>query len=276
MRIRKHAKFSAPPFTPTSVISNYPNTDVCELNRSPWDVISLSTLESDYTFQGNEKEEYTCDGVGRGQVNSPKSDIVYKEEEEYDEFEEEERRPSVKKRGRKKSGEVKRQPGYIRCGKVDGKGWRCKKEAKQGEPLCEHHTIQLQAYQRKYYNYSYRKSTRAKPSKTVVVGNKKRNRNRERISSAASMDFYYYTGFGPSYSLGRKRGGRNEMTKDDKEIVYDDEVIDEASRTSSEDCNGDCVVDYFEYDDENDEEEENGSKKRNQKPIKARSLKSFL
>ncbi|KAL5727294.1 hypothetical protein ACHQM5_000507 [Ranunculus cassubicifolius] len=278
MRIRKQARIQSPPISPPQIVPNSPATDVCELNRSLWEVISLTTLQSEYTFQVKGEDEYTCDSVSREPVNAPNSNIGYEEEDEYAIFEEEEEiRPRVKKRGRKKSEEVKREPGYIRCGKIDGKGWQCKNEAKQGEQLCEHHMIQLQSYQYKY-NYSSRKSTQGKPSKTVVAANRKRNKGR--VSSTSPADFYFYAGFGPSWRK-KRRGDENsdQLKLEDMEIVEDDiEQVGSSSVVQLNDAYCDDNHDDFiyDFDSDDDEEEETNGKKRIRKPIKARSLKSLL
>ncbi|KAL5727292.1 hypothetical protein ACHQM5_000506 [Ranunculus cassubicifolius] len=285
MRIRKQLRISSPP----QIVPNSPATHVCELNRSLWDVIPLTTLQSEYGFQAEDEDEYTYHTVGEEPVYSPdsiaslygnklvknvKRDEVL--EEGYDEMEEESeiyRRPYVRKKGKKKNEVFN----YVRCAKTDGKGWQCKTKAKEGELLCEHHLVQLQNYAHNY-NYTSRKTVKDKkvPAKSILAANRKRNSGR--ISSNSPADYYFYSGFGPWKT---KRRGAVETKKEDEELV--DANTDQTSSSSSlrdskthdrNNDNPDIGVDYM-YEDDSDEDDE-GGEKRIRKPIKARSLKSLL
>ncbi|PIA49260.1 hypothetical protein AQUCO_01300248v1 [Aquilegia coerulea] len=324
MRIRKHAKISPPPPPPSpsppppiskqpssSIVPDPPATHVCELNRSPWDVISFtSQSQQDYGFQIKvDDDDDTCNNIKREPVNATDSFVplneqywakkVKKEIIEVDNW------PSlmvdVDKVKAKKKAKVKKEPDYICCNKTDGKGWFCRNEAKEGEVLCEHHIEQLKNYQ---FNYTSacRKSTKAKPevsvkakpevttataaaaaARTTTMASKKRNRGK--VSSPSPTDFYYYSGFGPKYSWGsRRRGGAGDKIK---EIKKEEEDVDDTKRAQASSSPVVHVVDNHDYedyeevfddfDDDDDEDDEyNGDKKRVRRPVKARSLKSIL
>ncbi|PIA49259.1 hypothetical protein AQUCO_01300247v1 [Aquilegia coerulea] len=189
---------------------------------------------------------------------------------------------------------------YICCNKSDGKGWHCKNKAKEGQVLCEHHLEQLKTY---HYNYSSYKvcsnkaiKVKAEPkpepevvvcttaAKTVVAPNKQK-RKRARLTSTSPTDFYFYSGFGPTYSTWRKRRVGTEIKKEKEEIVDAPTNNAQASPSSTVHVaqdhvensfkDDDHVVDDF-YEGSDDDNISEEGKKRIRKPVKARSLKSLL
>ncbi|CAK9156744.1 unnamed protein product [Ilex paraguariensis] len=166
----------------------------------------------------------------------------------------------------------------ILCSKTDGKGWHCKREAKEGNSLCEHHLTQLQNY-----------NNLAHPSPKKLSENRRRARPKKPSSSSNPNEFYYYSGFGPLW--GKKRcPGRTEKADQlnrcssssnggimSKVVEPIEPVIEVHTATHSSSFRIDN--DEFDYVEDDDEEEENGDKpgkKRVRKPIKARSLKSLM
>ncbi|KAK8565789.1 hypothetical protein V6N12_059341 [Hibiscus sabdariffa] len=101
-------------------------------------------------------------------------------------------------------------------------------------------------------------------------------------------EFYYYSGFGPSW--GRRRGGNSEMRKNI--IVEGKDVENNISAVTTQNNNTTSSASSSQFDnneefdhvndedyDDVDEDEENvdsGGKKRMRKPVKARSLKSLM
>ncbi|KAF5184959.1 Growth-regulating factor like [Thalictrum thalictroides] len=245
----------------------------------------------------------TCNRVKREPASSP--DSIAPLNEQYwakkvkKEIIEEANRPSLmvdvdKVKAKKKVKVKKKEPDYICCNKTDGKGWFCKKEAKEGEVLCEHHIEQLKSYQFNY-TYSCRKSTKAKPEVatataaaaatttiTTTIASKKRNRGK--VSSPSPMDFYYYSGFGPKYSWGSRRRAGGGSGDNIKEIKKEENDVDDTNTNIAEASSSSAVhvVDLHDYDDvfddfdEDEDDEYNGDKKRVRRPVKARSLKSLF
>lgn len=160
------------------------------------------------------------------------------------------------------------------CNKSDGKGWQCRKAAKEGHALCEHHLAQLRSY-----NSSNQSSSRKldKPAADRPSG-RRRGRGLKKPPSNPN-EYYYYSGFGPLW--GKKRGGskpesnRNDL-KTESPPSYSSQI------DSPDDSDKKFEQEYQHDDDEEDDdivdEEDNGegAKKRSRKPIKARSLKSLM
>ncbi|KAF5184958.1 Growth-regulating factor like [Thalictrum thalictroides] len=304
MRIRKHARISAPS---SSIVPDPPAAHVCELNRSPWDVISFTSLTQEYEFQDKINGDYTCHSVERESVYAPHSNgskkekywakkvkkEMIEEEEEVNGNDDDDDRVKTKKKIKTKREDMD----YICCNKADGKGWHCKNEAKEGQLLCEHHLEQLKTYHYNYSSYKVcsKKSIKVKPEPEVVVStvaaktvvaaaNKKKKR--ARVSATSPTDFYFYSGFGPSYSTGRKRRAGIEIKKEEEGSIVDATNNTQASSSSvvhaAQDPvddglnNDDHVVDDFYEDTDDDDDKIEDGKKRIRKPIKARSLKSLL
>ncbi|RZC72679.1 hypothetical protein C5167_048162 [Papaver somniferum] len=187
----------------------------------------------------------------------------------------------------------------------DGKRWHCRSKAQTGNPLCEHHMIQMERYsdhhyrQRKLANKGIvrppkesRTSTVDTTTNRVKRSKSKRGRpsNKGKLSGGKSSEFYYYPGFGPLWGKSKRGRPSDEVKKQpDSEENLDEEkqvIIDEALITThgispvkvTED-NG-CIMfvdDEFD-DDYNTDEDCNGvnGKTKNRKPIKARSLNSLF
>lgn len=146
----------------------------------------------------------------------------------------------------------------ILCCKTDGKSWQCRREAAKGNSLCEHHLSLV----RNYVNVAAKKPVKAaRPKKAPAAS-----------SSSNPYEFYYYSGFGPRW--GKRRGETRKNSNGDTSMPKNAEMEPAAiSHIGEED------FDFVEYEDDDDDEEEEGrdnGKKRVRKPIKARSLKSFL
>ncbi|KAI3943716.1 hypothetical protein MKW98_004221 [Papaver atlanticum] len=199
----------------------------------------------------------------------------------------------------------------VYCCKTNGKGWHCRSKAQIGNPLCENHMIQMQRYSD--YHYHQRKlankrigrppkesRTNTNDTTTNRVKRNKRKRgrlsNKGKLSGKKSSEFYYYSGFGPSWGKSKRGRPSNEVKKqpEDSEVKLDEErqvIIDEALIThgispvkvKEENVNvndNGCIMfvdDEFD-DDYNTDEDCNGvnGKTKNRKPIKARSLNSLF
>lgn len=177
------------------------------------------------------------------------------------------------------------------CQKNDGKGWQCKREAKEGYSFCEHHLALLRSYNNTGNN-NYDSNTSSKSKLVAMEGNgPRRTRGRSAASKKGSAptnpyEFYYYSGFGPLW--GRKRGERAEI----KAAAADTAAATTAAETSSGQSTPSpssnttmrtsALIDNeeFDYVDDEDEDDDVGSgdsgKKRMRKPVKARSLKSLM
>ncbi|KAF9615310.1 hypothetical protein IFM89_022726 [Coptis chinensis] len=304
MRIRKHARISSlsPPCSLipcSSSSSSAPATHVCELSRSPWDVIAFTSkspwdeyqvkLEDKYmNYIGEEDSVY----VFKSAQHCWGDEVVLKRvkrEEQDDDLEEEEEEEEKKKcsglvdyDSEEEEQEEEKRIGV--CNKTDGKGWYCKKEAKEGNPLCEHHLIQLKSYNYSDYTHSRGKSSQVKPpvgatTTATIAANKRRNRGR--VSSASPSEFYYYSGFGPSWSKKRSKKGNEIKVKDVEMEAVDSDTNAEASSSSMV-----HVANYHDYDSDDDDQFEEDvcddsdddtvRKKRVRKPIKERSLNSLF
>uniref|UniRef100_A0A5B7BI79 WRC domain-containing protein n=1 Tax=Davidia involucrata TaxID=16924 RepID=A0A5B7BI79_DAVIN len=256
MRIRKHAKISAMLSHTSGSSSHLSSTEtllqthVCQLNRSPWDVIifppdSSSTppyqVDGDDSFTGNGSL-----GDSIGAVESVASMKISLEEEKRENGEEENNQLGFD------NGEE-----AILCCKSDGKGWQCRREAKEGHSLCDHHLAQLRNYN-SLGHLSSKKSEKLPEKAAATICRRPRLPLKKASSGSNPHEFYYYSGFGPLW--GKKRGN----TKPPK---VEPALIEIATPPSSPE------LDYVEDD---EEEEGDAGKKRSRKPIKARSLKSLM
>ncbi|XP_042479926.1 uncharacterized protein LOC122060884 [Macadamia integrifolia] len=195
MRIRKYAQKYQLCCIPSQIPSpnnlcprESPSTIVCELNCAPWDVIFFTTEEGMGDPIGGEIADAAqsilslngSNGIDNCNLSPPITDSILGKESK-NEVEE------------MNSSELRKERMSLTCcSKTDGKGWKCKKEAKQGHSLCEHHLEQLKSY--------YIRNKSSTPSSSVSGRGK---RSYSTNSKMPSSDYYYYTGFGPLWGKGR-------------------------------------------------------------------------
>ncbi|KAI3975020.1 hypothetical protein MKX01_005131, partial [Papaver californicum] len=216
-----------------------------------------------------------------------------KREREYDDTDDYEEEKKKKKKKKKKR--------VVYCCKADGKGWHCRSKAQIGNPLCEHHMIQMQVYsdhqrddyhRKKIQKLEKKETRRGRPpnesktaaaNTTTTIGGR---RNKGKLSGKKSSEFYYYSGFGPLWGKNKRGRPPNEVKKQKQDVKEEErQVIDEAviiHRTSpvnvkEENVNDNgCMFVDDEFDDDDSDEDCNGVKRRYRKPIKARSLASLF
>ncbi|KAA8520657.1 hypothetical protein F0562_014913 [Nyssa sinensis] len=159
----------------------------------------------------------------------------------------------------------------ILCCKTDGKGWQCKKEAKEGHSLCEHHLTQL----RNYNSLAHPASKKSEKSPEKVAAICRRLRAKKASSATNPHEFYYYSGFGPLW--GKKRSTRVIEPNINNETKLEVDVIKTPTSPPEEfDYIEDDDEDYYEANEEKIDVKGDLGKKRARKPIKARSLKSLM
>ncbi|XP_068314580.1 uncharacterized protein [Pyrus communis] len=189
--------------------------------------------------------------------------------------------------------------GSMCCQRNDGRGWQCKKKAKQGQSFCNHHLSLLRSNyivkangnvnSRDNGNNHNISSNKAPAAVSGVVqlenGGRRRRKKAKKESASNPYEFYYYSGFGPCRN--RKRGcdKEKEETKAEGEIATNTSSAtppppppphESGPRSPlSPIANGE-----FNYDDEDDDDELHGSgesgRRRMRKPVKERSLKSLM
>ncbi|GAB4844508.1 hypothetical protein Ancab_037887 [Ancistrocladus abbreviatus] len=298
MRIRKNAKLSASIIVGSSSIPpENLQAHVCQLNRSPWDVLFSSPppphSSSYYRFEGD--DSFAVNGSLDDSIAAVEISFVSTNggmtKVEQMELEGSDGSVQIEARNAKTTF----------CNKTDGKGWQYQRAAKEGHSLCNHHLSQLRScHQDKPPTpspLSAAATTSAKKlEKAAGAPPKRRGRPRKTpVVATNPNEFYYYSGFGPRW--GKKRGGSNSSKAELEKIVETEGndntsgVVAGASTSSSSQDRFDNIVmesveelDYI--DDEDDEEEIGGGagggdggelcRKRGRKPIKARSLKSLM
>ncbi|KAE8727531.1 Syntaxin of plants 71 [Hibiscus syriacus] len=269
MRIRKNKKLSSLICTQGS---RPDGVHVCRLNQSTWDAIPLSPepypshlhhqFECEDSFNGNGSV-----GDSIGAVESVATIVGSKEEAET------------------KVGSMA----------IDDNNDNYEtKSAKQFgfESQCEEDEEDKESYQEpcllKSCNNSGDSGDYISVSKKAgnhnnqpTVSGRLRARASKKGSSSASnpYEFYYYSGFGPSW--GKKRRGGDEVKGirkinriDPKEVENNGSVI--TSQNNSALSSSSQIHDNEEFDYVDDDENEDSGKKRMRKPIKARSLKSLM
>lgn len=107
------------------------------------------------------------------------------------------------------------------CDVRDEEGWQCGRMVKNGETMCVHHVIdQLQ----KHAVWSTKKKPKPGPEPVHESKAGTRSRQPKKRASTSPYEFYYYSGFGPTW--GKKRGTTAGSSVSN---MYDDNKIKETS-----------------------------------------------
>lgn len=163
--------------------------------------------------------------------------------------------------------------GTIICCKTDGKSWQCRREAAEGNSLCQHHLSLAKSYSNVGHHHPAKKSV--KPA--AEAQRRSRPKKPPATSSSNSYEFYYYSGFGPKW--GKRRGGETRKNSNGCQISKNVGDANAEVEVETAPAAGKDHLDFFEYEDDDDEDEDeigDNGRKRVRKPIKARSLKSLL
>ncbi|KAG4119687.1 hypothetical protein ERO13_D11G095300v2 [Gossypium hirsutum] len=277
MRIRKNAKLSS---LIHSEGSRAESVHVCELNQSPWDVISFAQdpypsylhhqFEAEDSFNGNGS---LGDSIGAVESLCYSAGVEkccgYYSKRSVASMMESEDKAIMKVEGMviDDNDEVK-----------FGFQTQCEEE--------EEGSKQERVLKSCGNDSGNNPSKKSDKNNYQLTGNRRgRARAAKKGSSSASnpYEFYYYSGFGPSW--GRRRGG--EMRKniiEGKEVENNSSAVTAQNNTtpsSSSQFDNNEEFDYVddeddEYDDDEEDENVDSGKKRMRKPIKARSLKSLM
>ncbi|GAB4861695.1 hypothetical protein Ancab_036948 [Ancistrocladus abbreviatus] len=321
MRIRKNAKLTASVIVGSSSIPpENLQAHVCQLNRSPWDVPSSSPPHSSSPFSSSYYQYGGEDSFGvNGSLDDSIAVVESKSMKLSCEYEEEKailldsRNFVSANRGTVKEDETEEEEDSnvhlqiegeigqkMLCNKTDGKGWQCRRDAKEGHTLCSHHLSQLRSYHQNQTPippppFTAAVATAKKLNESTPTPPKRRGRPRKTaVAATTPNEFYYYSGFGPRW--GKKRSGSNSSKAELGKIVEaeasnnkDDDNLSSAvagASNSSSSQIDDIVMETVEeldyIDDEEEEEDIDGGdgsgirRKRGRKPIKARSLKSLM
>ncbi|CAJ1950179.1 unnamed protein product [Sphenostylis stenocarpa] len=271
MRIRKNAKLSPLLFSSWSEDGgSLPvETHVCQLNQSPWDVIP-------FQYDSIQFDHNTAPNANGDSFHAVQSVASMMEKTE---------RATVVDDNNKlvaPSGATVLNP----CQGTGDKGWACKNEAKQGQSFCEQH-LSLSQLATSYTS----KKSQAQPSGGGTRRTKTRGAGKKAGMGAGTSsnpyEFYYYSGFGPSW--GKRRGDRNGEGSKNNIVGAENSTLVEAGGGDDNVGSGEVggsvsemeneVGGYVDDDDDEEEEEvveDDGGKKRMRKPVKARSLKSLM
>ncbi|XP_062090375.1 growth-regulating factor 4 [Humulus lupulus] len=308
MRIRKNAKVSPLLFSSHASAPEVLQSHVCQLNQSPWDVIPFAQYSFSYQIEG--EDSFTGNGslgdsnigavesvsslmdVGEDPmiINNNNDDIIVKNDNNFMDTQLSNDN-ELTRLHRASSSSSKNSVGgvLLLCQKNDGKGWQCKKEAKEGYSFCDHHLTLLRSYSHNSNttpnnNYDTTNTSTKPKSAAMEATGVRRTRGRAAASKKGSSslnnstnpyEFYYYSGFGPLW--GRKRGERGEVRA---ATVVAEENSDSSDHSPPPPSSNTSLMDNEELDFIDDEDEDTASgdngKKRMRKPVKARSLKSLM
>ncbi|KAL2470525.1 wrc domain-containing protein [Abeliophyllum distichum] len=278
MRIRKNAKISpliyaASSLKPGTVLQ----THICQLNQSPWDVMSFSPPSTPLpplpppSLQVNGNDGFARNGSLGESIAAFESAASMKVAEDHEVTKEIKDAKldysdciaagsaSDKAEEGAVSSMLKKDNESVYCCKTDGKGWKCKREAADGNSMCEHHLSLVRNY-----------NNLASPTAKKPADSRRRPRAKKAASTSLATnpyEFYYYSGFGPRW--GKKRGENNRSNRSRDEPEQENEMAQ--STLSQLDNDESEIEDEVEY-----EENGEGGRKRARKPIKARSLKSLM
>ncbi|KAG1362543.1 nucleolin [Cocos nucifera] len=305
MRIRKCASkllgsanaYASPPFRSASSESWDSQASaaaglLCELNRSPWDLIPNLHDSSIIAFQEEEKEQGLDRGIMGNSIKFEEQPIpLSKSKEEMEKREEKDKRKKKIRRKRKEkeieTGSATAAETTVSCKKSDGKGWHCKRPANLPHSLCLYHLAQLRSY-------SYSHSKLAHPANGGQFSVQKKKKGDASGDGGNLYYYYYYAGFGPW--RGKRRGDKTgDVVNGDDTAIEQEEEEEEGGKEDSkygDECDAPVAGDDEEEGDEDDgrvhgddddgeedssdEEKNRNHRKRGRKPVKARSLKSLL
>ncbi|CAA2961822.1 Hypothetical predicted protein, partial [Olea europaea subsp. europaea] len=212
MRIRKNAKICPLMYAASSLKSgNVLQTHICKLNQSPWDVMSFSP--SSYPPPPPPPPSFKVNGTdnlaGNGSLGEPNAAFhsaaslkIAAENEltgdlkavKWDNSNGEGDGGNLRSSAHEDSEEGPENPGLkkemqiVYCVKTDGKAWKCKREAAEGNSLCKHHLSQ-------------------KKQEKVMADSQRWPWVKKAAWTSNPYEFYYYTGFGPRW--GKRRGERS-------------------------------------------------------------------
>ncbi|KAL3722218.1 hypothetical protein ACJRO7_034569 [Eucalyptus globulus] len=288
MRIRKNAKLSsllssnAPPLGAPLPLR------VCPLNQSPWDVVPFSFPDalapsSSLAQLDGGKDSFTADGsLGNsiGAVESSEASMMVADTKKKTVIDNKlkghtfynitkEDRMNINSYEATNGGDSDGDFSFkLCCNKTDSKWSQCKNEAVEGHYLCEHHLSRLKSYistadgedNTNADDSASRKLDKSSTSTGHCSGQPRGAKNSSSSVAAKSNQFYYYSGFGPSWGKKRRRGSRGSRRLTPLQISGKG-------------------IDYVVYDidDEDDTDDDKDSrKKRMRKPVKGRSLKSLM
>ncbi|OIT00091.1 PREDICTED: uncharacterized protein LOC109230397 [Nicotiana attenuata] len=298
MRIRKHAKIS-PLLYSSSFLKQQVPVHVCQLNQSPWDVITFP-LEQDEENDNPEinqfllrppppSSSYQLDGYDSYAVNgtSYDSELSITSMKLEDDERETKKEMDCSKwdyfgnnvgdvtgdfvkfenefEEEQHDQEMEELLGLEKDGDNIITTLCCKDDGKGWQ--CSRETKKghnLCEHHIAQVKKQYSDSAQSTSKLTAAAAETSSSRGRpHRPKKSSSSEFYYYSGFGPLWGKKRSHAKTDPATSDSHGAQY--------SSSSQMDTEG---FDYVE--DEDDEDEENGKIKRARKPIKARSLKSLM
>ncbi|XP_076950294.1 uncharacterized protein LOC143623224 [Bidens hawaiensis] len=280
MRIRKHAKTSA--FLLHTSNNNIQQSSLCPLNQSPWDIITFPSTHSSSTSIHLFDDYVTHYNVNVAANRSSADDSA---------------RPIQSVASTKNSfdcdTDIADENGNG-SGNDDDNIMNYKSYQKEEEEKLGFVSEEDNCVVDKQNDVVWSTSKKAQSSVTKSRGNKKR----AVAVTSKQNEFYYYSGFGPSW--GKKRGGNkctsfnacsttsgvDDMVHMDMDLDMDmdmDVVKDEkwgepdltAIRTVWS-CREGPGVDFFDDVEEDEKQKEKAVKKRGRRPIKERSLKSLM
>ncbi|KAJ6940398.1 hypothetical protein NC651_006517 [Populus alba x Populus x berolinensis] len=169
----------------------------------------------------------------------------------------------------------------MKCNKTDGKGWHCKNETRNGLAMCDHHHHQLTSLKSSSCNNGSINGgaiATKKPDKGTCITGARRGRAKSAKKGSSSnsnpYEFYYYSGFGPLW--GKRRGDRDAVNKNEDKDVDNGTIIDSMTPNTTPFSSSSPIENNRQFDYVEEEEDEDSGKKRMRKPVKARSLKSFM
>ncbi|KAK8504138.1 hypothetical protein V6N13_132035 [Hibiscus sabdariffa] len=275
MRIRKNKKLSSLIYpqgsTPGSV-------HVCRLNQSTWDVIPLSQVPypSYLHHQFEYEDSFTGNGSAGdsiGAVESAATMVGSKEE-------------AIMKVGdmviddNDDNSEIKtaKEFGFESQREEEEEGV---KESNQEPALLKSCNNNSSSDTGNNNNNPGKKAENYENQPTGTRQGRARTSRRDSSSASNPYEFYYYSGFGPSWGKKRRGGykvkGISGNHFEPKEVENNGSVITAQNNSVLSSSSQIDDNEEFDYVDEEDEEENGDSgKKRTRKPIKARSLKSLM
>ncbi|XP_071699486.1 uncharacterized protein [Rutidosis leptorrhynchoides] len=297
MRIRKNAKnISALLYTSTTNVSSNLNINInapaaaadnqclqhnfCELNQSPWDIITFPPSNSSSSLHQFDNYEVDYNDNVAGHRSSIVSVGDYKsvapsktsELRENDHVKDSTNDCDEKlgfKDGVSSDDEIEEE--IKLCGEMDENGWQCGRVVTKGTAMCELHLSKFQNAE----VWPTKKKCRRGLGGPVIGARPKRAKKRP---TANPHDYYYYSGFGPSW--GKKRG--DGPTVSSGVNINDMDIQEENGKRFEPEMSETRPIELDDDIDINDDEKgkleifEKKKPKRMRKPVKERSLKSLM
>ncbi|PQM37018.1 uncharacterized protein Pyn_03117 [Prunus yedoensis var. nudiflora] len=283
MRIRKNAKVSPLLFSSHAPAAEDLQAHVCQLNQSPWDVISFGpdSNQLEESFYVNNNGSFG-DSLGAAESVASMMDIGKEKaaQMEQEPVADDKKGSNSKELLDDDNEEEGRRSSYACCQKNDGKGWHCKKRAKLGQSFCNHHypCLGLTIIPTLFPTIRAPEKQRARcyQLEPAAPGPRRRGDPPQTLTNSITIRGLARCGGERGAGIRRRKSPR---------LMKIESLPTTSTTPPTQSSSSQIDEKKFEYVDDDDDDEDDfdddvrsgeSGRKRMRKPVKARSLKSLM